>query len=166
MAPLLLTIGISTLAGGTFGGVSAYYNGTDILSGIIGGAIIGAAIGASIPLAAASLPGFAMALGMNFAAGMASNAVETVGNGGRLNGEQMLKSGVSSAIHGALFFGAGRILRGAGVDVTRIGPIKSYGISFVVDHLNYAIDLPLQYLFGNKLSKDEAKSKYKDVWWI
>ena len=80
-------------------------HGTDIIGGILGGMLTGAALGAAFPLGVTGA-GFAMVAAMTFTAGMASNAIETIGNGGQLDFGQMFESGLSLTIHGATLFGA------------------------------------------------------------
>ncbi|HAN20490.1 MAG TPA: hypothetical protein DCP51_02245 [Clostridiales bacterium] len=52
---ILACIIAGIILGGTIGGVSAYYNGTDVFEGIIKGALIGAAAGAFIGAAGAAM---------------------------------------------------------------------------------------------------------------
>ena len=53
----LICLGVGALVGGTLGGITAYSEGQDILTGVLTGALLGAAVGAVVGIGGAALSG-------------------------------------------------------------------------------------------------------------
>jgi RHS repeat-associated protein len=123
--PLLVWAGAGALVEGAWGGYTAYREGTSIASGILAGAIAGAGAAAAGPLG-------------GFLAGLASYAVETIGNNREFKIEDMLAKGGLIAIESSLSAGVGHWMKGEGM----VGEVLGYYFTKLSSgHLDFFVDL-------------------------